>query len=61
MAIGDSSTGGLIDDLLLPPYHSGVLQRPTRKNYVMHPTANQKVIELEKAIQEKRAANELPV
>jgi len=38
--MGDSSTGGLIDDLLRPTYHSGVLQRSSRKNYVMHPIFN---------------------
>src|SRR5882724_67227 len=37
MAIRDSSTGGVRENRFLPPYHSGVLQRPTRKNYVMHP------------------------
>src|SRR6266404_825130 len=36
-AIWNSSTRGLKDDLFGPPYHSGVLQRTTRKNYVMHP------------------------
>jgi hypothetical protein len=35
--MGDSSTGELIDDLLRPTYYSGVLQRSSRKNYVMHP------------------------
>jgi len=39
VAIGGSSTGGLLGYLLLPPYHRGVLERPTRKNYVMHPLA----------------------
>src|SRR5215208_3611337 len=42
-AIGGSSTGGLKDDLCRPPYHSGVLQRTTRKNYVMHPWQQQQV------------------
>ena len=28
---------GLIDDLLMPTYYSGVLQRSSPKNYVMHP------------------------
>jgi hypothetical protein len=37
VAIGCSSTDGLLGYLLLPPYHSGVIERPTRKNYVMHP------------------------
>ncbi len=37
VAIGGSSTGGVRAYLFLPPYHSGVLQRPVRKNYVMHP------------------------
>src|SRR5882724_5101879 len=36
-AMADSSTGGLIDDLLMPTYYSGVLQRSSPKNYVMHP------------------------
>jgi hypothetical protein len=36
-AMGDASTGGLIDDLLMPTYYSGVLQRSSPKNYVMHP------------------------
>ena len=36
-AMGDASTGELIDDLLRPTYDSGVLQRSSRKNYVMHP------------------------
>ncbi len=35
--MGDASTGGLIDDLLMPTYYSGVLQRSSPKNYVMHP------------------------
>src|SRR6266498_3462306 len=38
-AMADSSTGGLIDDLLMPTYYSGVLQRSSPKNYVMHPQA----------------------
>jgi hypothetical protein len=37
VAIGGSSTGGLLGSLRLPPYHSGVLERPTRKHYVMPP------------------------
>src|ERR1700752_2909189 len=36
-AMGDATTGGLIDDLLMPTYYSGVLQRSSPKNYVMHP------------------------
>jgi hypothetical protein len=35
--MADSSTGGLINDLLMPTYYSGVLQRSSPKNYVMHP------------------------
>jgi hypothetical protein len=38
VAIGGSSTGGLLGDLLVPPDHRGVIERPTRKNYVMHPS-----------------------
>ena len=34
--------GGLIDDLLMPTYHSGVLQRSSRKNYVMHPITSRR-------------------
>ena len=37
---GAPPSGGLIDSLLLPPYHSGVSQMPTRKNYVMHPMSS---------------------
>lgn len=39
--MGDASTGGLIDDLLMPTYYSGVLQRSSPKNYVMHPKRTQ--------------------
>jgi hypothetical protein len=38
-AMADSSTGGLIDDLLMPTYYSGVLQRSSPKNYVMPPAS----------------------
>src|SRR5215211_2067053 len=37
VAIWGSSIDGVIDHRLFLPYHSGVSQMPTRKNYVMHP------------------------
>ncbi len=37
VAIGGSSTGGVRASLLVPPSHRGVLQRPARKNDVLHP------------------------